>query len=317
MKYVDYYKVLGVERDATAADIKKAYRQLAHKYHPDVSKDAGAEEKFKQVAEAYATLKDPEKRAAYDNLGAHASGEDFVPPHQWQEQFHESAADFDDVDLADLLAAFAAAQRGAGPQHHAQRPMHGQDFETVLPITLEQIYTGAETEINIAVPEYDQQGLLHRVPRTYRVQIPKGSSEGQRLRLPGKGGTGLNGGKPGDLYLIMQVQPHPVYKVDGHDLYMDVALAPWEAVLGASIQLPTLGGAVEMSIPAGTTAGRKLRLAKRGLPYGADSHGDLYAVIRIAVPKTPTARERELYSQLAAESSFDPRAQIHAGANKP
>lgn len=316
MKYIDYYKVLGIERNAGAADIKKAYRHLAHKYHPDISKEAGAEEKFKQVAEAYATLKDTEKRAAYDNLGSHASGEDFVPPHQWQEQFNESAADFDNVDLADLLAAFAAAQRGAGPQHHAQRPMNGQDFETVLPITLEQIYTGAETEISIAVPEYDKQGLLHRVPRTFRVQVPKGSSDGQRLRLPGKGGTGLNGGKPGDLYLVMQVQPHPVYKVDGHDLYMDVPLAPWEAVLGASIQLPTLGGAVEMSIPPGTTAGRKLRLAKRGLPSGADSHGDLYAVMHINVPKTPTARERELYGQLAAESSFDPRVQFNAGANK-
>lgn len=316
MKYVDYYQALGVGRDATAADIKKAYRHLAHKYHPDISKEAGAEEKFKEVAEAYATLKDAEKRAAYDNLGRHTAGEDFVPPHQWQEQFHESAGDFDDVDLADLLAALAAAQRGAGAQHRAQRPLHGQDFEAALPITLEQIYAGAETEISLAVPEYDQQGLLHRVPRTYRVQIPKGSSNGQRLRLPGKGGTGLNGGKPGDLYLVMQVQPHSRYKVEGHDLYMDVPLAPWEAVLGASIEVPTLGGTVEMTIPSGTTDGRKLRLAKRGLPSGPDLHGDLYAVMHINVPKTVSAQERELYAQLAAKSSYDARAQFKSGADK-
>lgn len=311
MKYVDYYKVLGLERNATQADIKKAYRSLAHKYHPDVSKEAKAEEQFKQVAEAYATLKDPEKRAAYDNLGTYRQGEDFVPPHQWQEQFNESAASFSDVDLADLLAAFAAAQR-AERQH---RPMHGQDFEVALPITLEQIYNGAETEINISLPEYDNQGLLHRVPRTFRVNVPKGASDGQRLRLPGKGGTGLNGGKPGDLYLVMKVQPHPIYRVDGRDLYMDLPLAPWEAVLGTTVQLPTLGGTVEMTIPPNTVAGRKLRLAKRGLPAGDHANGDLYALVHIEVPKTATDRERELYEQLAAASSFKPRAQFQTGAN--
>jgi len=312
MKYVDYYKALGLERNASQADIKKAYRQMAHKYHPDVSKEAGAEEKFKEIAEAYATLKDPEKRAAYDNLGTYGQGEEFVPPHQWQEQFHESASGFSDVDLADLLAAFAQAQRSE-QQHRAQRPMHGQDFEVPLPITLEQIYAGAETEISIAVPEYDKQGLLHRVPHTFRVNIPKGASDGQRLRLPGKGGTGLNGGKPGDLYLIMKVQPHPLYRVDGRDLYMDLPLAPWEAVLGATIELPTLGGAVEMTIPPNTSAGRKLRLSRRGLPAGA-TQGDLYAIVHIEVPKTTTESERELYSQLAAASSFKPRAQANAGA---
>src|SRR5690606_18095290 len=158
-------------------------------------------------------------------------------------------------------------------------------------------------------------GLLHHVPKTFRIRIPKGASDGQRLRLPEKGGTGLRGGKPGDLYIVMNIQPHKFYRVSGNDLYIDLPLAPWEAVLGASVQIPTLGGLVEMTIPAGTAAGRKLRLGKRGLPAPNDGvHGDLYAVVRIDVPKTLTERERELFSQLAAASSFNPRAQLNAGA---
>ncbi|HEY9281167.1 MAG TPA: DnaJ C-terminal domain-containing protein [Eoetvoesiella sp.] len=313
MKYVDYYQVLGVQRDATQSDIKKAYRKLAHKYHPDVSKNASDEEKFKEVAEAYATLKNPEKRAVYDDLGRHPQGEEFVPPHQWQEHFHESAADFSDVDLADLLAAFAAAQ-GSGARQHAKRPLHGQDFEVPLPITLEQIYNGAETEISVALPEYDAQGLAHRVPKTFRVRIPKGATDGQRLRLPGKGAPGLNAGKPGDLYLVMRLQPHSLYKVSNNDLYIDLPLTPWEAALGGTVNIPTLGGEVEMKIPPGTIAGRKLRLNKRGLPAVVGEQGDLYAIVHIDVPKTLTKREHELLSQLAAESKFNPRAQSNSGA---
>ncbi|MEO6959401.1 MAG: DnaJ C-terminal domain-containing protein [Burkholderiaceae bacterium] len=313
MKYVDYYEALGVSRDATQDDIKKAYRKLAHKYHPDVSKSADAEEKFKTIAQAYATLKDPEKRAAYDTLGSHPQGEEFVPPRQWQEQFHEAPGGFADVDLADLLAAFAAAQRG-NAQERAQRPLRGQDFEIPVSVTLEQIYAGAETEISVALPEYDQQGLLHRVPKTFSVRLPKGASNGQRLRLAGKGGSGLNGGKPGDLYVVMEIQPHKLYRVGGNDLYMDLPLAPWEAALGASVQIPTLGGSVEMTIPSGTVAGRKLRLSKRGLPSANGLQGDLYAVVHIQVPQALTTRERELFTQLAAESRFKPRAQLNAGA---
>lgn len=313
MKYVDYYQALGVPRDATLDDIKKAYRKLAHKYHPDVSKSADAEEKFKTIAEAYATLKDPEKRAAYDTLGRHPQGEEFVPPRQWQEQFHEAPGDFADVDLADLLAAFAAAQRG-NERERARRPLRGQDFEVPVSVTLEQIYSGTETEISVALPEYDQQGLLHRVPKTFSVRLPKGASDGQRLRLAGKGGSGLNGGKPGDLYIVMEIQPHKLYRVSGNDLYLDLPLAPWEAALGASVQIPTLGGYVEMTIPSGTIAGRKLRLSKRGLPAANGVHGDLYAVAHIDVPRTLTSRERELFIQLAAESRFNPRAQLTAGA---
>lgn len=307
MKYIDYYEVLGVARDASPDEIKKAYRKLAHQYHPDVSKEADAEHKFKEVAEAYATLKDPEKREAYDALGRHPQGQDFVPPHQWQQHFHEESADFSDVDLADLLAAFAAAQR-AEQQERARRPIDGQDFETGMPVTLEQVYAGAEGELTISLPDYDAHGMPRRSPKTYRIRIPKGASDGQRLRLPQKGGPGLNGGRAGDLYVTMQFQPHALYRVSGHDLYLDLSLAPWEAALGATVEVPTLGGAVEMTIPDGTVAGRKLRLSGRGLPDASGKHGDLYAIVKIDVPAKISPRERELWQQLAADSSFNPRS---------
>lgn len=313
MKYVDFYQVLGVKRDATPAEIKQAYRKLAHKYHPDVAKTDQAEEKFKDVAEAYATLKDPDKRAAYDTLGQHRSGEEFVPPREWQQEFNGQGGEFSDVDLADMLAAFAAA-RHASEREHAQRPRPGQDYEIPIPITLEQIYTGAETDVNVSLPEYDARGLVHHVSKTFTVRIPKGAADGQRLRLPKKGGQGFNGGKAGDLYLVMNIQPHNLYRVSGQDLYIDLPLTPWEAVLGAPIQIPTLGGLVEMQIPAGTAATKKLRLAKRGLPSASGAMGDLYAVVRIDVPKSLTARERELFTQLAAESAFNPRAHLQTGA---
>jgi curved DNA-binding protein len=309
MKYVDYYKVLGVERTATLAEIKQAYRKLAHKYHPDVSKSADTEEKFKEVAEAYATLKDPAKRAEYDKLGSHQAGENFEPPRDWQQQFHQSGAAFDDVDLADIFASFTARQ-----QTHARRPHKGQDFEVPVAITLEQVYNGAEINLNLTLPEADANGLVHRVPRMFKVRIPKGAANGQRLRLPEKGGPGINGGKAGDIYIVMQVKPHPLYKVSGKNLYLDLPLAPWEAVLGARVQVPTLGGAVELNIPASTVAGTQLRLAKRGLPGPGDSMGDLFAIVRIDVPKTVSAREQELFKQLAADSSFNPRAHFAVGA---
>lgn len=310
MKYVDYYQILGVERTATLAEIKQAYRKLAHKYHPDVSKSADTEEKFKEVAEAYATLKDPEKRAEYDKLGRHQAGEDFVPPRDWEQQFHQSGAAFDDVDLADIFASFNASRQ----QAHARRPHKGQDFEVAVAVSLEQIYNGAEINISVTLPEADANGLMHRVPRTFKVRIPKGAANGQRLRLPGKGAPGLNGGKAGDLYIVMQVKPHPLYRVNGNNLMLDLPLAPWEAVLGTRVQVPTLGGTVELNIPAGTMAGNQLRLAKRGLPGPGDTMGDLYAIVRIEVPKTVSTQEQDLFKQLAANSSFNPRAHFTVGA---
>jgi curved DNA-binding protein len=315
MKFKDYYQTLGVERTASDAEIKKAYRNLAHKYHPDVSKDPKGEEKFKEVAEAYATLKDPEKRDEYDRLGARPAGENFSPPPDWQQQYGASESYFDDVDLADILSAFTSSRRrgGRGPENF---PMPGQDYEVAVSVSLEQVYQGAEVDVRVELPEYDQQGVIHRVPHTFRITIPKGATDGQRLRLPGKGGKGLNGGKPGDLYVVIKLLPHPLYRLSDHDLYMDLPLTPWEAVLGAKIEVPTLGGTVELNIRAGTTAGRRLRLAKRGMPSQDGTAGDLFAIVRIDVPKAPTAHERELFEQLAAVSSFNPRQHMKEGAKK-
>ncbi len=311
MKFKDYYEVLGVARDATEAEIKKAYRKLAHRFHPDVSSDPDGEERFKEAAEAYATLKDTGKRAAYDQLGSHRPGEDVEPPSGWRQTFGDETfgqgGRFEDVDLSDLFAAFGRG--GAGQR----QPARGQDFEVAAPVTLEQVHDGAEIDIDLAIPEVGDDGLPRRANRTFRVRIPTGAADGQRLRLAAKGAPSPNGGRPGDLYLVLAVQPHPVFRVNGKDLYLDLALAPWEAVLGARVEVPTLGGAVEMNVPPGTAAGRKLRLSKRGLGDGEDTAGDLYAVVRIEVPVAPTVRERELFTELGKVSSFDARARAPTG----
>jgi curved DNA-binding protein len=309
MKYKDYYQALGIERGASADEIKKAYRKLAHEYHPDVSKDPKGEEKFKEIVEAYATLKDPEKRKEYDRLGRHSAGENFSPPPDWGQQFGAGGTSFDDLDLADILSAFTSGRRGGG-RGRGGFAVPGQDYEVNAPVTLEQISNGGEIDVNVELPEYDQHGLLRRVPRTFRVTIPRGAAAGHRMRLAGKGEPGRNGGKPGDLYVALEIAPHRLYRVSGRDLVIDLPLAPWEAVLGAVVQIPTLGGRVELSIKPGTTAGQRLRLAKRGLPSADGRVGDLYAIVHIEVPKTVTPRERELYEQLAEVSDFNPRKQF-------
>lgn len=317
MKYKDYYETLGVDRNASAEDIKKAYRKLAHQYHPDVSKDPKGEERFKEVAEAYATLKDPDKRREYDNLGRRPAGESFTPPPDWQTHFGAGGQSFfDDIDLADILSSFTGARSSQGRARARDFPIPGEDFEVTVPVTLEQVYRGDEIDVHVELPEYDEHGLPHRVPRTFRIQIPKGATDGQRLRLAGKGGPGRNGGRPGDLYIKLVFKPHPLYRVEGHDLYLDLPLAPWEGVLGAKVLVPTLGGPVEVTIKPGTSTGQRLRLAKRGLPKPDGGAGDLYAVVQIEVPKTVTARERELYEELAAVSKFIPRKHLQAGAAK-
>ncbi|HJW55616.1 MAG TPA: DnaJ C-terminal domain-containing protein [Burkholderiaceae bacterium] len=314
MKYKDYYQILGVERTATTNEIKQAYRKLAHKYHPDISKDPAGEQKFKEIAEAYATLKDTEKRQEYDSLGQRAPGENFTPPPDWQQHFGAGPSAFDDVDLADIFASFSRQQGGRGRRDNM--PIPGQDYELQAVVTLEQIFNGDTIDIQATLPEYDQHGLRHHVSRTFRVTIPKGAAEGQRLRLSGKGGPGRNGGKNGDLYVALSIKPHPLYQVSGRDLYIDLPLAPWEAVLGAAVQLPTLGGTVELNIKPGTVTGQRLRLARRGLPSADGGAGDLYAVVTIDVGKTVKPRERELYEQLAAASDFNPRKRFTQGATR-
>jgi curved DNA-binding protein len=308
MKYKDYYKTLGVERNADADAIKKAYRKLAQKYHPDVSKDPKGEEKFKEVAEAYDTLKNPEKRAAYDQLGTHAPGQDFQPPPDWGGQFGDGQFSFDEADLADLFAGLAGRQGG---RRGAQMRMRGEDYEVTAHVSLEDAYRGTEVELNLTVPEHDEKGLVHRVPKTFKVRIPKGAADGQRLRLAGRGGKGFNGGPDGDLYLNIALHPHSLFRVSGHDLYLDLPLTPWEAVLGATVEVPTLGGTVRLKVPPNTHAGQQLRLTGRGLPKPGGKQGDLFAIAQIAVPTAASERERDLFRQLAQDSTFNPRGHFN------
>ncbi|MBS0320967.1 MAG: DnaJ domain-containing protein [Proteobacteria bacterium] len=311
MKYKDYYATLGVPRTASADDIKAAYRKLARKYHPDVSTEKDAEERFKEVAEAYETLKDAEKRAAYDQLGAHAPNEDFRPPPGWEQSFGGGAggfngASFDDIDLADLFGGLGGFREAR--QRQRTGPVPGRDFEAAVRISFDQAFHGAELKLDLASTEMGDDGALRRVPHPVTVRIPKGVHAGQRLRVPGKGGPGARGGPPGDLYLDIDVEAHPLYRVDGNDLYVDLPLAPWEAALGTTVKLPTPGGPVDLKVAAGTHAGQRLRLKGRGLARGGAEAGNLYAVVQIVVPGTVTARDRELYGELARNSTFSPRA---------
>jgi curved DNA-binding protein len=299
MKYKDYYKILGVERGASEEEIKKAYRKLARKYHPDVSKELNAKERFQDVSEAYETLRDRDKRAAYDSLGSYRPGQDFRPPPDWFDRFGSGQGeDLRDVDLSDLFEQMGIFGRARGRRGFGRSvPIPGEDYEMPVRITLEEAFRGTERQL-----------ALNGAVLTAR--IPKGATDGQRLRLRGKGGAGVNGGPAGDLFLQIVLEPHPLYKVRGHDLELDVPLAPWEAALGAQVDVPTLDGRVTMRVPAGSTGGQKLRLAGKGLPKPGGGMGDLYAALDIVVPATLTEREKQLYEQLKAASKFDPRQRL-------
>jgi len=291
MKFKDYYEILGVKRDATADEIKKAYRRLARKYHPDVSKEKDADARFKEMAEAYATLKDSEKRAAYDQLGRHGSGEEFRPPPGWSTQFGDAGATFDGMDFADLFAGLAGRQ-GRGARRGPPGAIRGRDYEVAVPITLEDAFRGTEVGLDLTTAEFDEHGMPQRVPRHVTARIPKGATEGQSLRLPGQGGKGAKGGRDGDVYLNISLRPHRLYRVSGHDLFLDLPVTPWEAALGATVQIPTLAAAVNLKVPPGTRAGQQLRLSGRGLPTPKGGAGDLYAIVEIAMPPELTERER-------------------------
>ena len=294
MKYKDYYAALGVPRDADIDAIKKAYRKLAREHHPDMSKAPGAEARFKEVAEAYATLKDPEKRAAYDELGRHPAGEPFSPPPQWRRDHATNGPVFDEMDLEDLLAAMGRGRR------HPQGPLprDGRDLETTIRISLEDAHRGRTVHLSL-----DDGGQ----ERTLEVTVPPGVRDGQKLRLRGKGGKGQNGGADGDIYLHITLAPHRIFRTDHQDLYFDLVLTPWEAALGTEAEVPTLDGPVTLTVPPGVRDGQKLRLRGRGLANGRSAPGDLYAVVLIDVPATLTERERELFEALAKDSSFHPR----------
>ena len=317
MKFKDYYEILGLARTATGDEIKKAYKKLAHQFHPDISKDPAGEAKFKEVGEAYATLKDKEKRAAYDDLGLHSAGEDFRPPPNWagsqashgfQGNQTTQGYSFDDIDLADLFASFSQGQHQS--QRHTQQQAQaipGQDYELAAQISLQDAYLGTTLDLSFSVPEYDTQGQLKRVPHTFKARVPKGVTDGQKMLLRGKGGKGFNGGKNGNLYLNISFNTHPLFRAVAHDLYIDVPLSPWEAALGATVKVPTMSGAVNLKIPAGAKSGQKMRISKRGLPKHNQEHGDLFAMTQIVVPSNLSDKERELFNELASASSFNPR----------
>jgi curved DNA-binding protein len=300
VKYKDYYKILGVARGASEDEIKKAYRKLARKYHPDVSKEANAKERFQEVAEAYETLRDKEKRAAYDSLGSFRPGQDFRPPPDWFDRFGAGRAeDLRDVDLSDLFESMGIFGRAAGRRGGFGRniPIPGEDYEITVRIGLEEAFRGTERAFQLNGHEL-------------RARIPRGATDGQRLRLRGKGGPGANGGQAGDLYLQIALEPHPLYRASGHDLEIEVPLAPWEAALGAQVDVPTLEGRVSMKVPPGSKGGQKLRLAGKGLPRPGSGAGDLYAVLNIVVPATLTEREKKLFEELREASRFDPRSRF-------
>ncbi|OGT79284.1 MAG: cytochrome C biogenesis protein [Gammaproteobacteria bacterium RIFCSPLOWO2_02_FULL_61_13] len=313
MEFKDYYQVMGVKRDATQDEIKRAYRKLARKFHPDVSKEANAEARFKEVGEAYEVLKEPEKRAAYDQLGANwKGGQEFRPPPGWDDGFEfrgsgdSGGAAGDHSDFFETL--FGRAGAGARQARHGNFNLHGEDHHAKVAIDLEDSYTGPTRTITLKVPQLDAQGHIVTRERVLSVAIPKGIRSGQHIRLAGQGGPGIGEGKPGDLYLQVELHPHRLYRADGRDVYLDLPVAPWEAVLGASVKAPTPEGSVDLRIPPKSRAGSKLRLKGRGLP--GNPAGDLYVVLQIALPPANSSAAMAAYRKMAEELPFDPRAEM-------
>lgn len=304
----DFYDALGVARTASAEEIQRAYRKLARQLHPDVNSDPGAEDRFKEVSEAYQVLSDPEQRKKYDRFGA-----DFRRvPDDFDERVYAGAGGrgggrvrqaqagpgfgggfegFEGVDIEDLLGGFFRS-RGAGG------PVAGADQEAELELTVEEAYRGGRRSISLAGPDGQ---------RSYEVTIPAGVVDGQRIRLAGQGGQGSGGAGPGDLYLVVRIAPHPRYRLDGRDLHVDLPVSPWEAALGSTVPLDTPGGEAKVKVPSGSSSGRRLRLRGQGMPNPRGQPGDLYAEVRIMVPRSPGRRERELFEELAKVSDFDPR----------
>jgi curved DNA-binding protein len=308
MEFKDYYGVMGVARDATQDEIKRSYRKLARKYHPDVSKEADAEARFKELGEAYEVLKDPEKRAAYDQLGANwKAGQDFRPPPDWDAGFEFSGGYQEGSAFSDFfesLFGHAAAGHAGGQGFRAR----GEDHHARILIDLEDAFQGATRTITLHAPQLDGQGHVRTRERTLNVRIPRGIRQGQHIRLAGQGTPGFGGGVAGDLYLDVEFKPHRLYRVDGRDLYLDLPLAPWEAALGARVKVPTPEGVVDLTIPAASAAGRKLRLKGRGIP--GKPEGDLYVALQIALPPADSESARQLYRTMQQELAFNPRSEL-------
>ncbi|MDE0064252.1 MAG: DnaJ domain-containing protein [Gammaproteobacteria bacterium] len=312
MEFKDYYSTLCVERDASPEDIKRSYRRLARKYHPDVSTEPEAEERFKEVQEAYEVLKDPEKRDAYDRFGADwQAGQDFRPPPEWEPGVHFSVGgDSGAGGFSDFFESLFGAARPGRDGGFTQFRTKGEDLHTRVVIDLEDAYAGTTRSLSLQSPELDDDGRLVTRNRTLQVKIPKGISEGQRIRLAGQGGPGLGGAPAGDLYLDVALAPHPLYEIAGKDLYLHLPVAPWEAALGDTVTAPTPGGKVELRIPAGSQTGSRLRLKGRGLP--GNPPGDQYMVLDIVTPRPGTDKARDLYERMKREMPFNPRSAMEA-----
>ena len=295
MEYKDYYKVLGVERDASKDDIKHAYRRLARKYHPDVSKEPDAEAKFKEVGEAYEVLFDPEKRAAYDQLGADwKNGQSFEPPPDWSNQFTSGGfgGQFGEDDLSDFFSSLFGQQRGAGGGFRST--VRGSDSQATIEVSLEDLYAARPVEVSLERSERGADGRVVNKPKRLKIKIPKGLTDGQSFRLKGQGNPGSSKDTAGDLYITLKLRPHNKFQLKGKDVLSSLTIAPHEAVLGAERSVATLGGSVNLRIPAGSTSGKKLRLKGRGL-----YDGDHYVTLMIDVPASVSEEERNLYQSLA------------------
>ncbi len=310
MDFKDYYKILGVESNADLKTIKMAYRKLARKYHPDVSEDKDAEEKFKDVAEAYAALKDTEKRAEYDELRKYGQdGQSFTPPPGWQSSTSHSG------DFSDFFESIFGTD---GPQsksrrQHTQREssfsFRGRDIETELPIFLEETLSDSNKTISYHLPQYDKDGRrLADATKKLNVKIPKGVVEGERIRLKGQGGSGMGNGPNGDLYLHIRLVPHPLYDVEGHNLIITVPVTPWEAVLGGKIEIPTLMGNINITLPPNSQSGKRMRIKGKGL-ISKSTIGDLYAVLKIVVPDETDQESNQLWQTLSEKIAFNPRSE--------
>jgi curved DNA-binding protein len=312
VEFRDYYQIMGIDRNATQDEIKRAYRKLARKYHPDISKEPDAEKKFKEMGEAYEVLKDPEKRAAYDQLGKnYKAGQDFTPPPGWDAGFEFSGGGFGAADtsaFSDFFESlfgqgFARGQGRAGGFH-----ARGQDHHAKILIDLEDAIHGSSRTITLQVPEVNQQGYVQTRTRTLNVNIPRGVKQGQQIRLAGQGEPGIGAGGHGDLYLEIEFKPHAYYHVEGRDIYLDLPLTPWEAALGATVKVPTPTGVVELKIPPGSHAGKKMRLKGRGIP--GKTAGDFYVVFQIRLPAADSDKAKALYQQMRNELDFNPRQNL-------
>jgi len=314
MEFKDYYQIMGVKRDAGQDEIKRAYRKLARKFHPDVSKEADAERRFKEVGEAYEVLKDPEKRAAYDQLGANwKAGQEFHPPPDWDAGFEFRGGGFTAGDASafsdffeSLFGEHMAAGFGGARNVHRRSQAQGEDHHAKVLIDLDDALHGATRTISLHAPVVDQQGHVATRERKLNVRIPQGVKPGQQIRLANQGSPGIMGGKPGDLYLEIEFRPHPFYRIDGRDLYLELPVAPWEAALGASVKAPTPGGIIDLKVPAGSSSGRKLRLKGRGIP--GSPPGDLYVILQVALPAADSDQAKQAYRSMEQQFAFNPRS---------